>query len=69
MRRSAQTLEGGIIYASNPSNRHLLCDLGSRDLRLHLLQQERTIKRALPSQLRAIPHERKAQIFSAVDWR
>jgi hypothetical protein len=43
MRLSAQTFEGGIIYASNRSNRLLHCDLGSRDLRLHLLQQERTI--------------------------
>ena len=44
MRRSVPILQGGIAYDTNPSNRHLLCHLGTRDLRLHLLQQERTIK-------------------------
>ena len=38
------------VYESNPSTRHLLCDLGNRDLRLRVFQQECTIKRALPLQ-------------------
>jgi hypothetical protein len=33
------------LYASNPCTRYLLCDLDARDLGLHLLQQERKIKR------------------------